>query len=54
MATASVLFGVTDIDVIHAPALLAFAEGFNIVLSSETRLLDVSDINFNLGPTNYS
>ena len=50
----SALFGVTDPDLRNAPALRAFADGFNIALSSETQLLDVSDVNCNLGHADSS
>jgi hypothetical protein len=41
MAFASALFGITDSDFATSPILLAFKEGFDIPLSSESTLFDV-------------
>jgi hypothetical protein len=40
MAFASALFGIADPDLATSPKLLAFKEGFDIMLSSESTLLD--------------
>ena len=42
MAFASALFGIADPNLATSPILLAFKEGFDITLSSESTLLDVS------------
>jgi hypothetical protein len=46
MVFASALFGVPDPELASSPVLLAFKDGFNITLSSQTKLLDVSYYGF--------
>jgi hypothetical protein len=46
MAFASALFGIADPNLATSPILLAFKEGFDITLSSESTLLDVSRIQY--------
>lgn len=44
MAWGSAVFGIPDPYLSDSPALKAFRDGFNIALSSEQNLLDVSNL----------